>query len=1141
MNSPARTPMTEILQASHALLLGLALLLSSTASAQPDPADGVTPDAVEPAPLQHTLEVYLDPFNAYLEVTDLLSFPDASEGSARNFTLNSRLRITASSIPVSQVGTNDPGYIASTANQGAELTTYRFEPPRRWNGELQLSYAGTINDLIAQSGAEYAQSFSETSGIIAEDGVFLSRASGWVPEFGDRLVSFELTTRFANTAASWSAVSQGRLQDSPTISSTTAGAGTASGLNPGASTWIETTPQEEIYLIAADFTLYQQDAGDVQAMAYLRGPDQNLATQYLDATDRYLELYEPLLGDYAYDKFALVENFWETGYGMPSFTLLGPRVIRFPFILETSYPHEILHNWWGNGVYPDYQSGNWSEGLTAYLADHLFREMDDRGAQYRKDMLARYKNYVADDADFPLRDFTSRNSAATQAVGYGKTLMVWHMLRMELGDELFLEGLRRFYSDYLHQRAGWDEIEALFSELSGTDLAPFFDQWVQRTGAPELSISVDAVNGNRARIMFAQVHAGDPYLLTVPVALFYEGEDQPRIYNISLSQKLDGVMADDFDRLQAILVDPYFDVFRTLDREETPPTVGELFGASDLAFVLPDSNREHWTRLAQAFSEGTNAEILRASEIDSLPADRSVWVLGRDNPFAATVVESASVYGASLSETGLDMAGEQAEFTDRSSVIIARHPADAELALGLIHIEDMVALPGMIEKLPHYGRYSYLSFYGDEPTNDISGIWESPDSPMQWVNPDFTGSIDWNNLPAVEPLAILPPEYRPDAMLSHVRELSSPAMEGRGLGSRGLEQAAAYIADQFASAGLRPINGTYRQRWQATLPGQGHVALENIVGLIPGSNRSVSAEPVIVGAHYDHLGVDAQSGRYYPGADDNASGIAVLLEVAGKLSRAFTPQRPIIFVAFTGEENGLLGSQYFVDNPPGAFASDDFFAMINLDAVGRLEGRELQVFATDSAYEWPYMAQGIGFTIGVDATFPSETIASSDHVSFLNAGVPAIHLFSGTHNDYHRVSDSADQLDTAGMSDVALWLEEAVVYLADRTDPLRSNLAGAEPVVTSGQTTAREAALGTVPDFAYSGEGVRITGITPNSAAQAAGLQAGDILLSFDGEAVTDLQTYSNLLRESAPGDRVRLEILRDGSRFNVETELTAR
>ena len=116
--------------------------------------------------------------------------------------------------------------------------------------------------------------------------------------------------------------------------------------------------------------------------------------------------------------------------------------------------------------------------------------MEGAGAEYRKEMLARYKNYVAADADFPLSEFTSRNSAATQAVGYGKTLMLWHMLRIEVGDELFLEGLRQFYSDYKFQRASFADIAALFSELSGTDLTSFFAQWVDRTGAPELSITV---------------------------------------------------------------------------------------------------------------------------------------------------------------------------------------------------------------------------------------------------------------------------------------------------------------------------------------------------------------------------------------------------------------------------------------------------------------------------------------------------------------------------------------------------------------------------------------------------------------------------------------------------------------------------
>ena len=155
-------------------------------------------------------------------------------------------------------------------------------------------------------------------------------------------------------------------------------------------------------------------------------------------------------------------------------TLLGSQVIRLPFILRSSYPHEILHNWWGNSVYPDYDTGNWSEGLTAYLADHLFQEMNAAGAEYRKDMLGRYRSFVTDAADFPLSQFTSRNSAASQAIGYGKTLMVWHMLRVELGDELFLQGLRDLYSERRFQRTSFADIEALLAELSvPRTFAPF--------------------------------------------------------------------------------------------------------------------------------------------------------------------------------------------------------------------------------------------------------------------------------------------------------------------------------------------------------------------------------------------------------------------------------------------------------------------------------------------------------------------------------------------------------------------------------------------------------------------------------------------------------------------------------------------
>ena len=157
-------------------------------------------------------------------------------------------------------------------------------------------------------------------------------------------------------------------------------------------------------------------------------------------------------GPYPYSKFALVENFWETGYGMPSFTLLGEQVIRFPFILHSSYPHELLHNWWGNGVFVDFAGGNWCEGLTAYLADHLIAEQRGQGADHRRAILQRVTDYVTPENDFPLTRFVSRHNAVTEAVGYGKTAMAFNMLREKVGDAQFIKALQEFYRDNRFRR-----------------------------------------------------------------------------------------------------------------------------------------------------------------------------------------------------------------------------------------------------------------------------------------------------------------------------------------------------------------------------------------------------------------------------------------------------------------------------------------------------------------------------------------------------------------------------------------------------------------------------------------------------------------------------------------------------------------
>lgn len=1089
--------------------------------------------AVQLSPIHHSLRVVLDPFNQSLIVEDTITFPESANLTDLEFSLNENLIITNNSGNLNRLpaSTSTRGIgINNTGAQTANSNSYSLSLTRRANNQVSLIYSGSVYDLAAQESAEYAQSFADSSGIISEQGVYLNKGSLWVPEFGNELTTFDLHVEFVSAAESWTAVSQGDR----------------SGVN----SWRSNDPMEEVYLIAADFTEYESEYNDIEVLAYLRTPDQNLATKYLGATERYLALYEPLLGDYPYSKFALIENFWETGYGMPSFTLLGEQVIRFPFILESSYPHEILHNWWGNGVYPDYESGNWSEGLTAYLADHLFREMDGAGSEYRKEMLARYKNYVAEDDDFALSRFTSRNSAATQAVGYGKTLMLWHMLRIEIGDDLFLAGLRKFYQDFKFKRAAFSDIAELFTEVAGIDLTAFFDQWVNRIGAPSLSFTVTEVGDNQARIMFAQIQPDDPYAITVPVALYYQGEEYPEIYNIALSQKLDGVIADNFDQLEGILVDPYFDVFRSLDREETPPTIGELFGASEITFILPLSNRQYWRLLAESFAEGIDADIVLENEIETLPSDRSVWVLGKDNRFAADVSNQITSFDSDIGNASIKLAGQEIGFFDRSTVVIARNPNDADLAMGWIAIDDMIALPGMIEKLPHYGKYSYLSFLGAEPTNDVKGVWSSKASPMRWLKPGLQVDINWEQLPTTLPLTTLPAKYLPDQLLSHVLKLTSVEMAGRGLGSKGLEAAAAYIGREFRAAGIEPLSRNYTQSWTEQIGGVGAgqgeeqeqrtVRLSNVFGVLPGSDPNLSGQPVIVGAHFDHLGLDNATGAIFPGADDNASGVAIMLEVAAKLASSFAPQRPIIFVAFTGEEKGLLGSKYFVENLPGVFNKENVFAMINLDSVGRLNGRQLQVFGTDSAYELPFMAQGIGFTIGLQSNFPAQTIASSDHVSFLNEGIPSIHLFAGVTQDYHQPSDTADKLDLDGMSEIALWLEEAIVYLADNVQPLGVTLAGASVPVQSA-AGEREASLGTVPDFSYAGEGVKISAATPGGAAAESGLEAGDVLLSFNGAALTDLQVYSNLIRESAAGDIVTLEVNRAGQVTSVQVTLKAR
>lgn len=674
----------------------------------------------------HSLVVELFPQRAHLQVEDTITLPDERPGdSVRNvrFALHEGLDVRVLT-PGVRLTIGAPGAI----HGAAPATMHTLEVPAGVRS-VRLFYEGTLDHPIVFEPGDRARGVSGTPGAISEDGVFLAPASRWYPEIaGVPLARFDMTVRLPRY---WDAVSQGER---------TMHEREARGTRVR---WEEDHPQPGLYLIAGRYTEYTRrvdvDEESITAMAFLRSPDRTLAARYLEAADRYLRFYSDLLGPYPYEKFALVENFWETGYGMPSFTLLGPTVIRLPFIADTSFPHEILHNWWGNGVYVDYARGNWAEGLTAYLADHLLAERRGRTAGTRRDQLQRYADYVRAGEDFPLREFRARHSPASEAVGYGKGMMLFHMLRLRLGDAAFFAGLRDFRREHLFGMADFDDLRRAFARHADDDLEAEFHQWTERTGAPALRIdaaTARALADGRFEVIAAieQTQPGPAYTLRVPVEVTLEsGDVVDEVILIEKAREEVRIVVDGPPRRLA--VDPYFDVFRHVDRREIPPALSQAFGARRILAVIPAGAppplRDAYAALAGRLHEPGVAEVRTITDdtLAVLPTDGAVWLLGWENRGLATV-KAALPAQADFDDGALRIGGEPVDADSEGAVLVTRAPGNAELALVWIGAATPDALATIARKLPHYGRYGWLRFDAGTAEVTARGQWEVTETPL---------------------------------------------------------------------------------------------------------------------------------------------------------------------------------------------------------------------------------------------------------------------------------------------------------------------------------------------------------------------------------------------------------------------------
>ncbi|WP_372769976.1 M20/M25/M40 family metallo-hydrolase [Lutibacter sp.] len=381
-------------------------------------------------------------------------------------------------------------------------------------------------------------------------------------------------------------------------------------------------------------------------------------------------------------------------------------------------------------------------------------------------------------------------------------------------------------------------------------------------------------------------------------------------------------------------------------------------------------------------------------------------------------------------------------------------------------------------------------------------------------------------------------------MKEAIAYLASDALEGRLIGSEGEKLAADYISNRFKELGLSGIDNSefYLQEFEVKPKVNPHSMIKdtatiighNVVGFL--DNKA--DKTVIIGAHYDHLGYGEMGGSLFAGsekqihngADDNASGVAAMLAVAERVIAKKLNSYNYLFLAFTGEEEGLWGSNYYAKNPTVAIKSVAF--MINMDMVGRLDAeKRIAIHGTGTASVWDTIIDSLlvsDFKIKKHVS----GVGPSDHTSFYLQDMPVLHFFTGQHENYHKPSDDAELINYAGLDLVVDYIEALLTIMNDKPAPLFTKTKDESTEAPSFKVT-----LGVIPDYLFNEEGMRIDGIHEGKPAHNAGLIKGDIVKKMEALEIIDMMSYMKALSKFEKGQTITIIIEREGKL--LEKELT--
>ena len=638
------------------------------------------------------LDVSLDPqtrqFKAEAEL--LVTAPSF------RFLLHESLRVTGA-----RAGAQTADVEQSSGPAGFRQWSIRLA---RAGQKLAIRYEGRLPPL--ERDRDHRSVLGGMPPMAAPEGSFLSAGSGWYPRPGD-LFSYrvKLVVPYGQRAL----VAGRRIAET-----VPAGAGESYRAS-----FEFTQPSDGIDLMAGPWVVREKTVARAkQPPLFLRtffpadlDATPGLAQAYLDDTQAYIERYSKEIGAYPYSEFSIVASPLPTGFGMPTLTYLGADVLRLPFIRKTSLGHEILHNWWGNGVYVDYERGNWAEGLTTFMADYAYKE-DESGAAAGEMRLAWLRDAAvfAGEKSGSLREFRSRANAAGATIGYGKSAMLFVMLRDRLGEKAFEQGIRKFWAAQRFKVAGWDDLQAAFESVPGEKLGAFFASWLDLQALPDVSItraeSKPSGTQHQLDISFNKRDARLP--LRLPLEIIAAGQRQTHWVDLDAERTTASIKLD-FAPQNARL-DPEMRVWRRLEAGQLPPILRQWIAAGAPQLVnaarAPEANLAV-NQLAARFFEVKPKPLATAQLGNALNGKTPVLLAGTHAEI------DQALAGAGLPARPASLAGQGSA----QVWTVAGTP----FQLAVVSAQDAAALNALQRGLPHYGGQSWLIFEQGKAIN--KGIW----------------------------------------------------------------------------------------------------------------------------------------------------------------------------------------------------------------------------------------------------------------------------------------------------------------------------------------------------------------------------------------------------------------------------------